>query len=274
MASVITQKRIVLHDLDATLGRRGLNSRGELDTTKPKTIYTDADSPVTEAELQAAVDAHVYVPPTPPEPEWLAPLNDVLAQLATVQTTPGPQGPPGPASTVPGPKGDMGAASTVPGPAGPASTVPGPPGPGSQLTRTTVDQAIAVVALTAVTGMSFPVVAGTLYRYRFDVIFRTAALTTGIGIGLTYPAATSAAASVRIPFAADGAASTWHGALTSSGDSVLSTGVPVINSDHHAVVEGTVLPSANGTVQLTARSEIAGSAATVRNGSSLTLQSA
>lgn len=45
---------------------------------------------------------------------------------------PGPQGPPGAASTVPGPPGPPGADSTVPGPPGPPgadSKVPGPPGP-------------------------------------------------------------------------------------------------------------------------------------------------
>jgi hypothetical protein len=45
--------------------------------------------------------------------------------------------------------------------------------------------------------------------------------------------------------------------------------VAAINTDYTAVVEGTITPSANGTFQIQHATEVAASAATIRNGSSL-----
>lgn len=166
-----------------------------------------------------------------------------------------------------GPKGDQG----IQGNQGPQG-IQGPAGPGATVIKLTADQAFSLVALTNVTNLSFAVTAGTLYRFRFDVIFRTAVTTTGIGLGLTYPAVTSMAAHARIPFAVDGSDAVFEGEITTSGDSVLTTAVVAATTDYLAVIEGVILPSANGTVQLQARTEVAASAATVRNGSHLSWQ--
>ena len=50
-------------------------------------------------------------------------------RATAINSTPGPTGPPGPASTVPGPPGPASTVAGPPGPPGPASTVAGPPGP-------------------------------------------------------------------------------------------------------------------------------------------------
>lgn len=66
----------------------------------------------------------------PPAGAYL--LVDPATYTAEGVLIPGPEGPPGPASTVPGPEGPPGPISTTPGPEGPpgpASTVPGPEGP-------------------------------------------------------------------------------------------------------------------------------------------------
>lgn len=42
-----------------------------------------------------------------------------------------------------------------------------------------------------VTGMSFPMMASTIYQFHFDIIFQTAAKTTGIGLGVNGPASPS-----------------------------------------------------------------------------------
>jgi len=138
---------------------------------------------------------------------------------------------------------------------------------GATFAKLTADQPFTTTSLANVTGLAFAVTAGTLYRFSFDVIFRSAATTTGIGLGLTGPAVTSLAATARIPIGADGAGGELQGWLTSSGDAVIGTGVQAIGTDYLARLEGVVLPSANGTVQLQARSEIAASQITVRNGS-------
>lgn len=140
---------------------------------------------------------------------------------------------------------------------------------GDTTAKLSADAASNAVAL-ADTGLSFPVVSGTVYRFEAYLAYRTAALTTGIRIGAAFPGVTAFAASVRIAgFAADGVDSEFVGALSASGDSVVSTAVVAANTDHLAVVEGLILPSADGTFKLQHATEIANSAATVRRGSHL-----
>lgn len=144
----------------------------------------------------------------------------------------------------------------------------GPAGSGPSTVKLAADHApFALVALAPVVGLSFPVTSGTLYRFRFDLVFRTAATTTGTRFGLTCPAFTVLAANVGVPFASDGAGMMFDGAITTSGDSVVTTAIPAANTDHLAVLEGVLLPSAGGTLQITAATEVAASALTVRAGS-------
>lgn len=149
----------------------------------------------------------------------------------------------------------------------------GPPGPGSTIVRLNADHAaFTATGLANVTGLSFPVSSGVACRFEFLVAFRSAATTTGIRLGLTFPAATVFAGTVTSLFAADGSGALFAGALTASDDSVVSSATPAINTDYLAKVEGFIIPSANGTLQLRAATEILNSAVTVRNGSHVTYQ--
>jgi hypothetical protein len=196
---------------------------------------------------------------------WIIPTEGPL----TTQIAQGPQGPPGTT--------DWNALTNKPSTFAPsshqhpASDITGLPSGGDSVVKLTGDLAASTsTTLTNTTGLSFAVTSGTLYRFSARIIFRTAALTTGIRIGATTPAFTAYAANVSIPFAIDGSGGVFHGALTTSGDSVVSSAVPAINTDYVATVEGVILPSANGTFQLQHATEVAASAATVRNGSNLT----
>jgi hypothetical protein len=61
---------------------------------------------------------------------------------------------------------------------------------------------------------------------------------------------------VDIPQAADANNAMFHGWITTSGDAVISTGVQTANTDYLARVQGTIRPSANGTLQLRYASEV------------------
>lgn len=124
-------------------------------------------------------------------------------------------------------------------------------------------------SLSDATGLSFAVTAGVYYSYKFTVIYQTAATTTGIGLSVNYPAATVASAYATITgFAADGAAAEFTGAITAANDTVLSTAVAAANTAYVAVIEGTLLPSASGTLVVRKRTEIAASNMIVKQASS------
>ena len=134
--------------------------------------------------------------------------------------------------------------------------------------KLTADQASTATALTNTTGLSFAVTSGLTYRFAAVVVYRTAVLTTGIRLGATTPAFTVYSANVTINgIAVDGTGAAFHGALTTSGDSVVSPSVAAINTDYVATITGVLVPSANGTFQLQHASEVAATVATVRAGS-------
>jgi hypothetical protein len=125
------------------------------------------------------------------------------------------------------------------------------------------DLAFTTTTLSDVTGLSFAVNANQLYKYKAFVFYTSAVTTTGLGIGLTYPVSTLATAQVSTPSGTDGTASFFQGTINSSGDSVLSTATPVANTQHLSIIEGAILPSVAGTVQLRARSEVNASTITI-----------
>lgn len=141
------------------------------------------------------------------------------------------------------------------------------PGGGPTTVKLTADLAAAtVVALANTTGLSFSLTANTYYAFEFMVVFSSAATTTGLRVGFTCPAFTLMSCSVSIPTAADGASAMWHGWITTSGDSVVGSGVQAINTNYVAVLKGVILPSSNGTLQVQHATEIAGSGVTIKRG--------
>jgi hypothetical protein len=146
--------------------------------------------------------------------------------------------------------------------------IQGPPGEPPSLVKLTADLAASTsTTVTNTVGLSFALTAGVYYEFRFLVVFRSAATTTGIRLGMTAPAFNVFSAKVKIPIAADGAGGELQGWLTTSGDTVFGTGVQAINTDYLAEIIGVILPSANGTLQVTHATEVAASGVTVRQGS-------
>lgn len=140
-------------------------------------------------------------------------------------------------------------------------------GGGPASCKKTADQTNNTVTYADCSGLSFAVTSGTYYHFRFNLIFRTAATTTGIKFKLTGPTVTTFACEANVPFAADGAGGAWQGHISAYADSAKTTGVQIANTDFFAVVEGSILPSAGGTLQLQFASEVAASNTIIRQGS-------
>ena len=155
-----------------------------------------------------------------------------------------------------GPTGAAGAtgATGPSGPSGPAGpTGPsGPTGPtGALLLKTDADSATnAVSALSAHPSLAFSVSSGRTYIFGYKLLMQSSQGANGIKVGLTFPSATIVSAVAYVPDTEDGTAAQIQGWITSSGDAVTGTSVPTINTPLIVVVEGTILPSANGTLAL------------------------
>lgn len=187
----------------------------------------------------------------------------------------GPQGPPGVDGNdgaagqqgIQGPPGQDGAQGIqgIQGP--PGADGAGVSGFSMSAVKKTADQSFATATAANVTGLVFPVVAGRYYAFRFMLLVQSNTATVGIAATVTIPAATRFGATTSTVIAADGASAVWHGAITASGDAVLPASVPVINTDYLLVLEGILVPSASGNLQLQARTETGTTTVIVRQGS-------
>lgn len=119
----------------------------------------------------------------------------------------------------------------------------------AQTVRLVGDLTAITTTLANATGLAFTVNAGITYQFRFLVVFR-ANTSVGIKLGVTTPAFTTFSGKVRIPVDNSSVTGEVQGNLTSSGDSVLSSTVNIINTNYLSVIEGTIKPSASGTLQL------------------------
>jgi hypothetical protein len=140
-------------------------------------------------------------------------------------------------------------------------------GTGATKVRQLAAQTAINGTLVNVLNLAFALVAGTTYRFRFAVVFRSTSGTVGLKLGLTFPAATIFAASARIPIAATGTAGELQGSITASGGSVTGTAVPAANADYLARVDGVIVPSSSGTLQLQFAAETTGATVTLQAGS-------
>lgn len=125
----------------------------------------------------------------------------------------------------------------------------------------------ATTASLANTSLTFAVVVGTRYMFRFYICWRTTGTGVGLQLGMTTPTFTTFAATVRILIGSATATAEFQGALTTSGDSVVGTAAATANADLPAVVEGVILPSANGFITLQFAAETTGQTVTFRKGS-------
>lgn len=126
------------------------------------------------------------------------------------------------------------------------------------------DQTNSTVTLADVAGLSFPVQANTLYRFRFLVVFESAATGTGIRLNLNGPPNPS-----LLAFNADMAATTGTmiARPQNAYDQGTAAGTSAYLTGNLALVQGVIRPTAAGTVVLRFASEVAASAVTIRAGS-------
>lgn len=118
------------------------------------------------------------------------------------------------------------------------------------------------------TGLSFAVTSSTYYSFRFYIVYRSTVGTVGLKLGLTYPAATIFAAAVKIhDFGAAGAGNMWSEGLNFSGDATSSTAAFFTGTNLPAVIEGVLLPSADGTLMVQYAAETTGATVTMMQAS-------
>lgn len=194
----------------------------------------------------------------------------------------GPQGDPGPpgedgADGAQGPKGDPGdpGADGSPGADG-ADGAPGadgtdgaglPSGLAVSVVRRTSDQTFNSSTLANVSGMSFAVTSGRTYHFKFVLLVRSDTATVGLRTSVTVPPITRFGATVETIIAGAGASSAFNAPISASDGAATATAVPAINTDYVLTLEGILIPSATGTLQLRAATETGTTVVTVRQGS-------
>lgn len=135
--------------------------------------------------------------------------------------------------------------------------------------KLTADEAGKTDATLANTGLSFELVSGDYHHFKFVVVWRSTSTTVGLKLGLTFPAATVfAAKAMHHGQTTDGATTEpWSGNITTSGDSVVSTAAVAANTNYVAVIEGVIVPSADGTLMVQYAAETTGATVTMKQGS-------
>lgn len=116
-----------------------------------------------------------------------------------------------------------------------------------------------------------PVTSGHYYKIRVTGVYRSDTATTGFVIGLTTPAITVYSALAHIMVGADGNTGGTQGNLSSSGDTLVGANTPVTNTDTPFLIDGILIPSANGNVTLQIANEAAAGNVTLRQGTILEL---
>jgi hypothetical protein len=120
--------------------------------------------------------------------------------------------------------------------------------------------------LADVTGLSFAVISGNTYKFRFYVTYTAAINTTGSRWTITGPTATTI--SYIQQYNLDGVSFQWASRTSYDAGNLSSGSTTTAGAANIAIVEGVITPSANGTVQLRFASEITASAITAKAGSS------
>lgn len=118
-------------------------------------------------------------------------------------------------------------------------------------------------------GLLFAVKDGVYYKFKFMVLYRSAATTTGIILSVTIPNVTEfiAIADVPVSTVAAGTAKIIRGDIIASATKVTGTGTPTTTQSYLAEINGMILPSADGNVQVQFASEVAASGVTIKAGS-------
>lgn len=120
--------------------------------------------------------------------------------------------------------------------------------------------------LADITGLSFNVEAGKRYKFKAMIAYDAAATTTGARFTVNGPASPTVLAVVsRYPLTATTETVNYVAAY----DAPSAANATSLAAGNLAIVEGIIVPSANGIFKLQFASEVSGSAITVKAGSSM-----
>lgn len=117
-----------------------------------------------------------------------------------------------------------------------------------------------------VTGLSFPVVSGITYKFRFYIVYTAQATTTGSRWSITSPATTFL--HFRSEYSLTATSKTFNEGLTANNTPSGANASSATTGSNVAIIEGIIKPSANGTVQARFASEVASSAIIAKGGMS------
>jgi len=118
-----------------------------------------------------------------------------------------------------------------------------------------------------VTGLSFPVTAGLLYFFRFNIFYNSAATSTGSRWAINGPTSPTNLA-YRSQYGLTTTSETINNGLAAYDlPAASNASTPVVGSNNAARIDGFIRPSADGTVIARFASEITSSAITARAGS-------
>lgn len=113
----------------------------------------------------------------------------------------------------------------------------------------------------ATTGLSVPLTAGKVYEIKAWGHYRTAALTTGIGLRL---GGTATATGIRYTTTIWSANTPLQGQAAAMSTALLSTGVTAANTDYTWEIRGEIRVNAAGTLVVEFASEVAASLVTIQ----------
>lgn len=128
--------------------------------------------------------------------------------------------------------------------------------------------ALTSATLADVAGLSAPLLANHFYTWSCRFRFLSDTLTSGLKLAFNAPTG-SKTATVRIPQAADGTAHYFAGISNAVDDAVTSTDVPATASAMIAEMEGILMPTADGTLQIRAANEAGAGNVTPQQATSL-----
>ena len=117
-----------------------------------------------------------------------------------------------------------------------------------------------------VTGLSFPVMAGNIYWFRFIIRYTSAATTTGSRWSVSGPGSPTFL-TYKSEYSLTSTSLTINGGLTAYDLPAASNATSATTAGNIAIIEGFIQPSANGTVIARFASEIASSAIVAKAGS-------
>jgi hypothetical protein len=99
--------------------------------------------------------------------------------------------------------------------------------------------------------LTLAILSGIPYMFQYRIPWRTGAGTSGLRIGLTFPAVIAMSARVEIPVDADGVGSGFQGIINASGDSVIGTsGAAGGATDQYCIIDGSIYCSGSGVMNV------------------------